>query len=644
MALKKASRFIIKLIVVIGIPIIVLIVLFETGVGGRYLLTAAGSKVGLDMSAEQVKIGYGGRFRLRHFSVAFSDKESPFFTAHAIDISMNSLPDLLTRRKVDVADIRLVGPVLTLHADEAGQLDVLRLLQLRRPKPKPPEWNKPLKIPAITLINGTVHYERFDAKPITVSRIQFDSTVADGEVIAFRLSLPGQNTLSGTLHPETLAHTLVLQIENVTALPNSAKADLPGTFSIAADWKSGAVTRQPFCLTGDLHIQKMTLDSTEGSLEAAVEIGLETAEAQLRQLQLDPWPSWAQLTEPLDPLTAEQGTITLDYAKQSVAVNDLNIALLNGQTKINAMLYPRHWNKSRGQICFDGIQPAQLTVQDIFKDAILSGTATIEPATDARAMEPMAVALKLQLAGPTFKTAGLEEINAKGYLGSTRLVTNSSEIPIFGGQLLPWISLTRRNGEFFFHLIADVKEIEVQRVAHTFTGRDEIVPGKLSGTLRGRSSGSFQTLSGSADVALTESDLMNIPIIRAVYSGLNLSFEKLDPKGRGTVKLSAHGEKVEIMSFEYFNRGVEVRGAMTIEAVTRGKESPISGFATGSMQPLRDTRIPGTRELDRLLRGLQVGLVSVKLEGTLGNAEPRLVPMPEVQNALRALLWQQLGD
>jgi len=644
MALKKAGRFIIKLIMVIGIPIIVLIVLFETGVAGRYLLTAAGSKVGLDMSAGQVKIGYDGTLRLRHFSVAFSDKESPFFTAHAIDISMNSLPDMLTRREVDVADIRLVGPVLTLHADEAGQLDVLRLLQLRRPKPKPREWNKPLKIPAITLTNGTVHYERFDAKPITVSRIQFDSTAADGKVIAFRLSLPGQNTLSGTLHPETLAHTLVLQIENVAALPDPAKADLPGTFSIAADWKSGAVTRQPFRLTGDLHIREMTLDNAEASLEAAVEIGPETAAAQLRQLRLNPWPLWAQLTEPLDPLTAEQGTITLDYARRSVAVNDLNIAMLNGQTKINALLYPRHWNKSRGQICFDAIQPAQLTVQDIFKDAILSGTATIESATDARAMEPMAVALKLQLAGPTFKTAGLEEINANGYLGSTRLVTSGSEIPIFGGQLLPWISLTRRNGEFFFHLIADIKEIEVQRVAHTFTGRDEIVPGKLSGTLRGRSSGSLQTLSGSADVVLTESDLMNIPIIGAVYSGLNLSFGELDPKGKGTVKLSAHGEKVEIMSFEYFNRGVEVRGAVTIEAVTRGKESPISGFATGSMQPLRDTRIPGTRELDRLLRGLQVGLASVKVEGTLGNTKPRLVPMPEVQNALRALLWQQLGD
>lgn len=644
MALKKAIRFIIKLIVVVSILVILLIILFETGVAGRYLLTAAGNRVGLDLSAERVKIRYGETLRLRRFSASFSDKESPFFTAHTVEISMNSLADMLTRREVDASDIRLVGPVLTLRRDEAGQLNLLRLAELRRPRPSHTELEKALKIPAVTVINGTVHYERFDAETITVSRIQFDSVQTEGEAITFRLSLPGQNTLSGTLHPETLAHTLTLQIENVAALPDPAKTDLPHTFRIAADWKSDAVVRQPFRLAGDLHIRQMMLDNAEAALKASVEIGPENAVAQLRQLWIDPRPSWAKLAEPFEPLTAERGTITLDYAKRSIAVNDLNIALLKGQTEINALLTPQQWEKSRGQIRFDAIEPGPLAVQDIFKDAVLSGDVSIEPATDARAMEPMAVALKLRLAGHAFETAGLGQISANGYLGGTRLVTDGADVPIFGGRLLPWISLTRRNGEFFFHLIADIKDIEVQRVSHTFTGRDEIIPGKLSGTLRGRTSGSLQTLSGSADITLTESDLMNTPVIAAVYSGLNLSFRELTPEGRGTVKLSAHGEKVEIMSFEYYNRGVEVRGAGTIEAITLGKESPISGFATGSMHPLRDTPIPGTRELDQLLRGLQVGLASVKVEGTLGDAQPRLVPLPEVQNALRALLWQQRGD
>ena len=380
-------------------------------------------------------------------------------------------------------------------------------------------------------------------------------------------------------------------------------------------------------MAGDLHIRQLTLDNAEAALQATVEIGPETAAAQLRQLRLDPWPLWAQQDEPLDPLTAEQGTITLEYANQSVAVNDLNIALLNGQTEINATLYPQQWNNSRGQIRFDAIDPGPLVDQDIFKDAILSGAVTIEPATDARAMEPMAVAMKLHLAGPILETAGLEEIRANGYLGSTRLVTDDAEIPIFGGRILPWISLTRRNGEFFFHLIADVKDIEVQRVAHTFTGQDEIIPGKLSGTLRGRSSGSLQTLSGSADIALTESDLMNTPIIGAVYSGLNLSFRIWTPRAAGCQAVCPR--RVEIMSFEYFNRGVgPARGH---QAVTRPSPYRLSN------PPLRLRY-----ELDQL---------SAAFSGTgkrqnRRHARRRTTPAgaAEVQNALRALLWQQRGD
>ena len=187
---------------VISIPIIVLVVLFETGTAGRYLLTAAGGRVGLDLSAEKVKIGYGGTLRLRRFSAAFSDKESPFFTAHAIDISMNSLADMLTRRDVNVADIRLVSPVLTLQR-RGRTVEYPPTGGTATPQPQTPGFGggRTAEDSAVTLINGTVHYEPFDAEPITVSRIQFDSAVADDEAIAFRLS-GGQNTSAARCIPK----------------------------------------------------------------------------------------------------------------------------------------------------------------------------------------------------------------------------------------------------------------------------------------------------------------------------------------------------------------------------------------------------------------------------------------------------------
>ena len=644
MTVKKVGRFILKLVLAIVVLVILLVVLLETGIVGRHLLIAAGNKIGLELTADDVQIGVGGTLRLRRFSAAYPDEESPFFTAHHIEISMNSLPAMLTRLEAGVTDIRLVGPVLTLHSDEAGQLNIAPLMTLRREAPERPESTGPLTLPTITLINGTVHYTRFGAAPITVPRIQFDSHQADDEEITFRLSLPGQNTLDGTIHTGTLEHAITLCIENAADLPELAQEDLPRNFRIRASWKGEMASSQPRRLVGDLNIQQLAIDNIESSLVAAVVIEPEVIEARLTRLDVNPWPLWPDLENPPAPLTAESGTVTFHYADRHLAVKELGLSLLGGDALINATLNLEQWEKSRGDAAFTGIDLSYFSAAALVEDILLSGLVNIKPATEPRAMEPMEVSLQLQLIGELFETAGLQEINAKGFLGRTRLVTNSATIPVFGGQVQPWISLTLRDDGIFAHVIAEVTDVEVERLVHTFTDQTEVIPGKLSGTLRGRTSGGRQTRSGRADISLWASDLMNTAVIGAVYQTMNLAFGDLDASGRGTVKLAAQGEKIEVMSFEYFNRGVEVRGAGAIEAVTMGKNSPVSGFATGSMRPLREMRIPGTRELDRLISVLQVGVATVKVEGTLGAATARVVPMPEVQNALRALLWQQLRE
>jgi hypothetical protein len=163
----------------------------------------------------------------------------------------------------------------------------------------------------------------------------------------------------------------------------------------------------------------------------------------------------------------------------------------------------------------------------------------------------------------------------------------------------------------------------------------------LSGTLRGRTLGNLETLTGSADIRLTESDLINVKAIGVLYSAMKLGTGSSDTAGTGTAKVSVHGDRIEIMNFKYFNRGAEVRGTGVIESASQGKDSPVSGVVTGSMQPLRNAPIPGSREMDRLLSGLQAGLVTVKIDGTLGDVQARSVPAPEVQSALRALFGQQ---
>jgi hypothetical protein len=49
-------------------------------------------------------------------------------------------------------------------------------------------------------------------------------------------------------------------------------------------------------------------------------------------------------------------------------------------------------------------------------------------------------------------------------------------------------------------------------------------------------------------------------------------------------------------------------------------------------------------DLDRLMTSLQTGASSVRIQGTL--AEPEVVPVPlrEIDDILRVLLWRQLRE
>jgi hypothetical protein len=99
-----------------------------------------------------------------------------------------------------------------------------------------------------------------------------------------------------------------------------------------------------------------------------------------------------------------------------------------------------------------------------------------------------------------------------------------------------------------------------------------------------------------------------------------------------------------VSAFTYFNRGVEIRGAGRIGNLNRGVESPVDGFAVASTRVLKGIRLPGVRSLDRLLATFETGTASVKIGGTLGVTEVRVVPLPEVIDPFRRLLWAELRE
>jgi len=123
---------------------------------------------------------------------------------------------------------------------------------------------------------------------------------------------------------------------------------------------------------------------------------------------------------------------------------------------------------------------------------------------------------------------------------------------------------------------------------------------------------------------------------------LNLQFGPQGPTGTGDLTIRLEGASLEIPAFTYFNRGVEVRGAVRIADLQRGAQSEIEGFAVGSTRVLRGVNLPGVRALDRLLATFQSGAASVSIGGTLGAPQVQVVPLPVVLDPFRRLLWAQL--
>ena len=639
MVIKKLIRFLIKSIVAILVLVIVLAVLFRIQLAGPLALRVAGHWTGLDITADRMAFDTDGQLTLSRLAVTIPHEPEPFFTAERLSVTMHSLADILTERTLNITDVQLIRPTLTVRIDAEGRLNIAQLLPERPDRPDRP----PPAVPDVSIVAGTFTVEPHDKEPLSARPIDFRSRTTSDNRIQFALTLAEKNRISGVVDPQTLTHQLALRMDNLDALPIPLDLGVARALTIQAGWE-GHITTEPWRIDGTLFLTSRLPDQADASLQAAIAIDADTLTADIHQLSAYPWPLLGKQDEPPEAIDVTQGTLRIDYADQRLDLDAVQIALLEGQILFDATVYPRQWQQSRAHLDVTGLRLGPVLGPKPFQDAILSGAVGFEPAKDPRPMEPMAISLRARLDGEKFRAAGLEEFIAEGYFSEKRLVTRHTEIPVFGGVLSPWLSFRRRDGEVFAHLISDFKDLNLQHIAGTFGQDGDQIAGTLSGTVRCRISTALQMLSGSADLSLANSDLMRTDIIGAVYSALDLRLVEPQPEGYGTLSLAAQGQKVEIMSFEYFNRGIEIRGAGTIDEVMRGMDSPVRGFVTGSARPLHQRRIPGAAELDRIFRGLQAGMVTIRVDGTLAEPAPRPVPMTEVEGAIRALLQRQLAD
>lgn len=332
--------------------------------------------------------------------------------------------------------------------------------------------------------------------------------------------------------------------------------------------------------------------------------------------------------------------------ERTLDVHAFRCDLLGGLVEGSARVPLDQWTGSTGRMQWQGIEPNALTPwwpRAAQFAGRLSGTLdAVEADKTLRPLEPLRVELHAQIPDGRFAQAQLADCHIVAYVGPNRFVVDRMDAHVLGGVAKGWARARPGPERVYLTAVVDFNDIDLGQFVSS-DATDKVV-GRLGGRTTILTSTDWRYLSGQADLEITRSDLVDAPIVRTLYDTLSLGLGQTEPEGTGQVKLRFDGTCIRIPSFAYFNRGVEIRGAGQIVDFTLAGQSPVEGYAVGSTRVLRGVRLPGVRELDRLMASMQTGVASVAIDGTLSDTKVTVVPLPAVSGALRNLLWSQLRE
>ena len=333
---------------------------------------------------------------------------------------------------------------------------------------------------------------------------------------------------------------------------------------------------------------------------------------------------------------------------QTLDVREFYAETLGGSIKGTAQVSLDHWADSAAKLRWQGIRPQLLKPwwpQSERFEGEVSGTLVVER-TDGqmRPLGPVQFMLDAEMADGRYGRARIDSCHIGGYLGGDRLIIDDASLQAMGGYVNARGRVSTHADARYASLATDFDGVDLNQLVHAVDPNAREHAGIIAGNISLLSSLDRASLGGDAEIKLTRSDLANNVVITTLHNALNLQIGKREPTGTGGMEIHFEGPAVLISSFEYFNRGVEIRGAGRIRDVTAGDESAIDGYAVASSRVLKGIKLPGVRDLDRLMASFQTGVASVKIGGTLDHPQVNPVPLQVISGSFRQLLWAQLRD
>jgi hypothetical protein len=332
---------------------------------------------------------------------------------------------------------------------------------------------------------------------------------------------------------------------------------------------------------------------------------------------------------------------------RTLDVQDLYVETLDGSVQGTASICLDRWRDSTAKLTWSGIQPRSLErwwpqLGKLWGE--VSGGLLIEQTnSSARPLGPMQFTVNAYSAGGRYGPAEFNACHIVGYVDDNRVVIDDGTLQALGGRVSTRARVSRHAHGYYTSVITDFNSLDLDQLVHAADPTAHEHVGLVSGTISLLASDEF-ALGGEGEIRLERSDLAGNPVIAMLHNALNLDIGKRQPTGTGALKVRFEGPRLVFPSFEYFNRGVEIRGAGQIGNINAGGESPVEGYAFASTRVLKGISLPGVRSLDRLMASLQTGGAAVKIAGTLTEVEVKLVPLPIIGGDLRRLLWAQLRE
>lgn len=324
---------------------------------------------------------------------------------------------------------------------------------------------------------------------------------------------------------------------------------------------------------------------------------------------------------------------------------NIHAQLWNGEISGNASIALDQPTRSRVQLQWRDIDSAAIEAYGPTRNMLsgrVSGTASIQPSEEPRALGPMRFEVAVQSHDLHSRSVTIGDLSATGYLGPNLLIADQASIRIADGDLRVWGRLSRHGNDPFAHFTATFERLDLNQLVHWVDPDEDVVPGRISGSASGggylKPVGDSHRLFGQSDLALVESDLVNITLFTLIHDALSLSLGDMQPHGDGKASIRLEGNMLELSRLEYYNRGTDVVASVRIEDIRLRGRSPINGVAVGAMRPLKKLSVPFFKDFDRAIKALQTGAASVRIGGTLETPEQKLVPFAEIAGAFERIL------